>query len=95
MIKFSTQEKENFTLVEFEIEGGVCTPDDLRELKSPKVDFTKGVIISGRGPVWLYAYLVHEFHPARWVGTFDPRLGGGVVVTSHTPEVKVGDVVKV
>jgi len=37
-IKFNVEEKERFSLVEFEIEGGVCTPDDLRSLAVPKVD---------------------------------------------------------
>ncbi len=33
--------------------------------------------------VWLYAALVHHFHPAAWVATFDPRLAGGVVTQRH------------
>jgi len=57
--------------------------------------YTKGIVISGRGPIWLFGTLIHEFHPAKWVACFDPRLGGGVVVQSHDPEVKVGDVVEV
>jgi len=93
-IQFKVEEKENFSLVEFEIEGGVCNPNDLKGLNMPAIDHTKGVVISGRGPIWLYGVILHEYHPAKWVGVFDPRLGGGVVVQSHDPEVKVGDVVK-
>jgi CRISPR-associated protein Csx3 len=55
---------------------------------------TEGVVISGRLPVWAFAALVHLFHPRPWVATFDPRLGGGVVVMSHDPAgPAVGDVV--
>ena len=52
------------------------------------------MVISGRGPVWLFAALAHEYHPRPFVATFDPRLGG-VVVESHTPNHKVGEVVAV
>jgi CRISPR-associated protein Csx3 len=55
---------------------------------------TEGVVLSGRLPVWAFAALVHLFHPRPWVATFDPRLGGGVVVMSHDPNgPAVGDVV--
>jgi CRISPR-associated protein Csx3 len=94
-ITFDTSECERFTVVTFEIGDGVCAPADLRELLPPQVPCSKGVILSGRGPIWLYARLVHEYHPAAWVATHDPRLGGGVVVESHIPGVIVGEVVPV
>ena len=91
-VKFSVKEKKDFTLVEFELDGAIA-PSDLRDLKIPEIDRTKGVIISGRGPIWLYGTLVHHYHPTPWVGVFDPRLSGGVVVQSHTPGVAEGDIV--
>ena len=90
MIQFKTREGEGWTLVEFELSGPV-SPDVLHGLTLPKVDFRKGVVLSGRGPVWLYACLVHHYHPAAWVATFDPRLGA-VVVQSHKPGMQVGQV---
>jgi len=81
-------------LVEFEIEGGVTTPEEAFSVPLPEVPPARGVILSGRGPVWLYGRLVHHFHPARWVAVFDPRLGGAVVVASHWPEVKPGRLIK-
>lgn len=92
-IKFQIQEKETYTLVEFELNGPI-SPEELKNLEVPKVNLKKGVVLSGRGPVWLFAFLVHEYHPAKWVGTFDPRLGA-VVVQTHDPTVKVGDVIEV
>ena len=47
------------------------------------MDGTKGVVLSGRGPVWLYAALAHNYHATAWVGTFEPRLAGAVVVERH------------
>lgn len=54
----------------------------------------KVVVISGRMPIWLAGALVHYFHPAKAVAVFDPRLQGGVVVETHTIDVRIGDVVK-
>jgi len=94
MVKFHTEEGEGFTLMKFELEGAIG-PEELRTMTPPRVDATQGVVLSGRGPVWLFAALVHHYHPVAWVGTYDPRLGGAVVVESHVPSYKVGDVVKI
>ncbi|MEM4270056.1 MAG: CRISPR-associated ring nuclease Crn3/Csx3 [Candidatus Caldarchaeum sp.] len=93
-------ENTEFFFVEFELAGGVITPPQLEEvvrsfpLPPPRLS-GRGVVISGRGPIWLYSALVHHLHPAPWVACYDPRLGGGVVVASHVPNLRVGDVVKV
>jgi CRISPR-associated protein Csx3 len=55
----------------------------------------EGIIISGRLPVWAFSTLIHYFHPRPWVATFDPRLGGGVVVATHTRDVSVGEIIPV
>ena len=93
-MKFRVNERGDFTLIDFELEGSL-TPQELKGVVSsaPKVNSQKGVILSGRGPVWLFCALVHHYHPTAWVATFDPRLGG-VVIESHISTVKVGDVVK-
>jgi len=92
---FTTKVTEQYTLVEFTIPGNVLEPATLVDLNPPKVDGTKGVIISGRGPIWLYGYLCHTYHPTAWVGFFDPRLGGAVVVQSHRQNIQVGQVLPV
>ncbi len=99
MVKFTVSTKKHgnleFILVEFQIDGGVIEPSELSQLSPPEVPLGKGVVISGRGPIWLYAFLVHHFHPAKFVATFDPRLKSGVVVESHTKDVGVGDLIPV
>ena len=72
----------------------LMTPDDLRSLTLPAgIDTTGGVVISGRAPIWLYAHLVHELHPTAWVACYDPRLGA-VVVTTHSRQVRIGQVIQ-
>lgn len=70
----------------------IITPQDLSGLRLPSgLDPRKGIVISGRAPVWLYAYLVHECHPTLWVACFDPRLGA-VVTNTHSHQVTIGQV---
>lgn len=84
------------TLLEIEIEGGVCEPADLAKIVVPNIPGDRGVIISGRAPVWLFSFLTHHFHVCQWVGTFDPRLNGAVVTLVHARNApSVGDVVSV
>ena len=82
MITFTTEYRPDMTIVSFDTSGAVV-PEELGQTHPPAVAGTKGVVLSGRGPVWLYAFLTHHYHPTLWVATFDPRLGGAVVVESH------------
>ncbi len=75
--------------IENKADGGILSPSDLKDLKMPEgLTWTKGVVLEGRAPVWVYAALVHECHPAPWVATYDSRLGG-VVVSTHSKEVAI------
>lgn len=79
--------EENFQLLDVFIGGnGIADHKDLSHLEPPQgIDWRKGVIINGKSPIWLYAWLVHQCHSAVWVGIMDPRLGA-VVVEAHHPE---------
>ena len=97
-VSWKVARTNDFVLAEFTIEGGVIQPSDLSSVQlpiQPEEEGHLGLVISGRGPVWLYAYLVHQAHPFAWVATYDPRLQGAVVVASHVEGVKEGDVVPV
>ena len=90
-----TQEGLNCQLLTVELKTGdrIISPEDLIELELPPgIDTTQGVIISGRGPIWLYGYLIHELHPTAWVACHDPRLGA-VVVATHSRQTHVGQVI--
>lgn len=70
-------------------------PEDLKSIQLPAgLQWNQGIAIEGRGPIWLYGYLVHECHPAAWVGCYDTRLGI-VVVASHTRGMTVGQVLTI
>jgi CRISPR-associated protein Csx3 len=81
---------ENHSVAEFRIasEDGLLSPASLgRASLPPEADARRdrGLILSGRGPIWLYGHLLHEAHPFAWAAVHDPRLGGAVVVARHVP----------
>jgi len=51
------------------------------------------VVIEGRAPIWRYGMAFHKLHgsAAGAIAVFDPRLGA-VVVASHRPEFREGQV---
>jgi CRISPR-associated protein Csx3 len=87
-------EKDEYTIIHFALESNI-SPEILGKLEPPKVNGTKGVILSGRGPIWLYCYLFHYYHPTKFIATFDPRIGGAIIVESHSQDYRVGEVIKV
>ena len=93
-VSFTVKEEDEYTLVYFEL-NDIIGPEILKNLTPPKVDGRKGVVLSGRGPIWLYAYLTHYYHPTAYVAVYDPRLGKGVVIETHTPNYKLGDTMNI
>lgn len=93
-VKFLTRMYEKYTLIIIGLDG-VAEPTILKVLKPPAVDFKKGVVLSRRAPIWLYCFLVHYYHPTRFIAIFDPRIGGAVVVESHIVEFREGDIIEI
>ncbi len=78
--------------IELTTRDRLISPEDLTSLEwPPGLETRGGVVVSGRAPIWLYAYLVHELHPVAWVACYDPRLGA-VVVATHSRQVQTGQV---
>ncbi|RLI47497.1 CRISPR-associated protein Csx3 [Candidatus Bathyarchaeota archaeon] len=90
-VKFQRFFFPQYTVIYFEL-GGTITPHILQLVKPPKADGKRGVIISGRGPIWLHSFLAHHYHYCKWVAHHDPRLGA-VVVQSHSPDREVGEII--
>ncbi|WP_048036597.1 CRISPR-associated ring nuclease Crn3/Csx3 [Methanosarcina mazei] len=92
-IKFTSKEEREYTLISFEMDD-LLSPEDLIALTPPNVNGAKGVILSGRGPIWLFCFLTHFYHPTKFIATYDPRLGGAVIVERHAPGYEIGSVIK-
>ena len=98
-IEFSLSRGQSPDGVDYQILGitlsqQIISPEDLGTIELPRgIDTRMGVILDGRGPIWLYGYLIHELHPTAWVACHDPRLGA-VVVATHVKGVAVGQVIR-
>lgn len=77
---------------------GVDRPITPDESLPPVPEIPRGVlvVIEGRAPIWRYGIAIHRLHgsPAGAVAVFDPRLGA-VVVASHHPNWREGQVIDV
>ena len=54
------------------------------------------LVISGRGPIWLYALIYHYLHgQVANIGFFDPKLRGAIVIGAHYGfDARPGDLVE-
>ncbi len=71
------------------------TPDEpLPEV--PHVPPGSIVIVGGRAPTWRYGMMLHKLHGSAGavICFYDPKLGGGVIVVSHHPHYREGDVIE-
>jgi CRISPR-associated protein Csx3 len=77
---------------------GELEPEDLKKISPPdpiKNNFSdKTIILSGRGPIWLYGFLIHYYHPVKAISIFDPRYNAAIIVESHFKKYKIGDIIK-
>jgi CRISPR-associated protein Csx3 len=98
IVEFGIRNNEYYCLIHFKIKQELV-PNDLQNINPPdpiKNKFShKGVILSGRGPIWFYGFLIHFYHPTKFIAIYDPRLNGAVVIESHTLEYKLGDLVPI
>lgn len=75
---------------------GLIEPTDLLNIVLPEeLENDKGVIISGKCPIWLYSYLTHLLHSFAWVATLDPRLGGIVTQNHIANGKKIGEIIPI
>lgn len=78
--------------LEFELDGPI-EPQEFVMVGNAHKLYDKLVIVSGRGPIWLYGLLLHELHPCKVVAFNDPRLGY-VIVQSHCKEFKETEIIE-
>ncbi|MCX7757930.1 MAG: CRISPR-associated ring nuclease Crn3/Csx3 [candidate division WOR-3 bacterium] len=99
IFKYNLKTKnEKIIILEFDLTKNL-EPSDLKNIELPdpvKEGFSsKLIIISGRGPIWLYGFMIHYFHPCKAIGIYDPRLDGAVIIETHSNEYDTGEVIKI
>ncbi len=82
-IHFHIERVRDHALLSFEIRGGDLAPGDLAAVQLPQdLDATAGVVITGRGPVWLYAFLSGRLRSHAWIAVTDANVNRAVVIRS-------------
>ena len=61
----------------------------------PDLDLSRPVVLYGRGPTWLYGYLIHQCYQAPWLGCYDARSQAVVVIHSRHPDQAIGTAIPV
>jgi CRISPR-associated protein Csx3 len=63
----------------------------------PPIPADRGLILSGRMPLWLFTALVrlYDSPDVPWIACYEPRKAGAIVVASHIPTHTVGQIVPV
>jgi CRISPR-associated protein Csx3 len=74
----------NFQILDVKLEGTI-TPQGLKTLTLPRTKLSKGLIINGRTPIWLSAFLHSEYKNKIWLAQYDPRLGA---IITHAKDKK-------
>ncbi|RLF82425.1 CRISPR-associated protein Csx3 [Thermococci archaeon] len=95
LVKIQVEEDEKYIRLNFELTKNIY-PTQLPEIinEFPDVQGRKILLLSGRGPIWLYCALIHKYaHLVSAVATYDPKIGGYVVVSSHALDVDVGEII--
>lgn len=67
--------------------------DEVTRFVAPQVDLTRGVVLDGRSPLWLYATLSRSYAGAAWVALHRPQGKQAVVVASRSVQHPIGAVV--
>lgn len=98
LVDFKLKLSEKVAIIEFELKKNL-EPEDLKKIKlidPVKEKFSsKLVILSGRAPIWFYAYLIHFYHPVKGIAVYDPRYDKAIVTESHTKDFSVGDLIEI
>lgn len=90
-------DRKDMDVLEFELDGPV-EPEELKSIikELPPQSGADLLVVSGRGPIWLYAVIIHNYiHVYPAIAVYDPKLKGAVVVASHTKKYEVGDAINV
>lgn len=70
-----------FQILDLFIDGnGIGDYRDLPTLRlPPDIDWSEGVILNGKAPLWLHTWMMARCEKAAWLAVMDPRHGGIVV----------------
>ncbi|HBB33996.1 MAG TPA: CRISPR-associated protein Csx3 [Cyanobacteria bacterium UBA8803] len=81
-----------YQCLEIDITVPQLEPAVLGKLDLPaELDQSRGLVLWGSAPIWLYSYLIKRCRALPWVGCYSVPLGSFVIVASRCKEMVPGD----
>ena len=96
-IAFQTEKREDFTVLHSSLRTPNLDYSQLSGLNVPEVSSARGIIISGRLPLWLSSSLALSYQQSSvpWLAGYYPQLEGAIVLASSISEHRVGDLIPI
>ena len=83
--------QDAYVWVELSLPGGYLDYSEVEQVCLPRVPADKGVILSGKLPLWLWTAAARAYRTAPWLGVYQPQLGTqAVVVMTHVRDLRPG-----
>ncbi len=83
--------QDPYVWVELSLPGGYLDYGEIEQVRLPQVPADKGVILSGKLPLWLWTAAARAYRMAPWLGIYQPQLGAqAVVVTARVRNMRPG-----
>ena len=83
-------EQSEFTRIEITLPEYHVDYGEMARFVAPQVDLTRGVVLDGRCPLWLYATLSRSYAGAAWVAVHVPQDQQALVVASRRAQHPIG-----
>lgn len=96
-IHLSVWDKEaEYTLLFVDASKGKPKPIELQKLQYPKIEGTKGLVISSPVSQWIGSRIVMQYrNRTSWVAVYDSKLHGAVVVKSLCSDKVIGELISI
>jgi CRISPR-associated protein Csx3 len=87
-------DRATHTRLELALPGEYLDYSQAQDLTLPPTPSGKGLVLSGKLPLWLWTALVRAYRHAPWLAVFQPPLGNqAVVIASQEMEPPTGGLV--
>ncbi|MGC8879395.1 MAG: CRISPR-associated protein Csx3 [Anaerolineae bacterium] len=72
--------QDPYAWVELSLPGDYLDYGEIEQVRLPRIPADKGVILSGKLPLWLWTAAARAYRIAPWLGVYQPQLGMQAVV---------------
>jgi CRISPR-associated protein Csx3 len=93
-VSFRRLERAGHTRLELALPESYLDYEEANDLALPSLPQGKGLVLSGKLPLWLWTALAVAYRDAPWLAVFQPMLGDrAVVIASQSAQIPLGSLV--